>query len=89
MNSTARLVPDVSNRQDSDLTRVPLRLGYAVDQSGGQRNKRGEEPEPPPQRTRVPLHHLVPAETAVAVEWARDSAAAPTLVELQAAVRAA
>ena len=68
---------------------MPLRLRDPVDQSGRQRNKCGEEPQPPPQRTRVALHHLVAAEPAVTVERARDSAAAPTLVELQAAVRAA
>src|SRR5258708_7061670 len=71
------------------LARMPLRLGDSVDQSGGQRNKRREEPEPPPQRARVTLHHLVAAEAAVAVEWSGDSAAAPALVELEAAMRAA
>ena len=68
---------------------MALRLRDAVDQTGGQRNERSEEPEPPPQWARVPLHHFVAAETAVAVEWAGDSTAAPALVELKAAVRAA
>ncbi len=73
----------------TDLTGMPLRLGDAVDQSGGQRNKGREEPEPPPQRARVTLHHLVAAEAAVAVERTGDSAAAPALVELEAAMSAA
>jgi hypothetical protein len=68
---------------------VDLSLGDSVDQSRGQWNQRREEPEPPPQRTRVALHHLVAAEAAVPVERARDSAAVPALMELQAAVRAA
>jgi hypothetical protein len=68
---------------------MALRLRDAVNQPSDQRDQGREEPEPPPQRTRIALHHLVAAEAAVAVEWTRDSAAAPALVELEAAVRAA
>jgi hypothetical protein len=67
---------------------MALRLRDAVNQPSDQRDQRREEPEPPPQRTRVPLHHLVTAESAEAVEWTRDPAAAPALVELKAAMRA-
>jgi len=66
-----------------------LCLGDAVDQAGDQWHQSREEPQPPPQRPRHALHHLVPAEAAVAVEWTCDSAAAAALVELEAAVRAA
>jgi hypothetical protein len=66
-----------------------LRLRDSVDQDCDQRHQRRQEPQPPPQRTGRPLHHLVPTKTAVAVERARYSAAVPTLVKLQATVRAA
>ena len=68
---------------------MSLRLRDTVDQAGDQRDQRREEPQAPPQRTRHALHHLVAAESAKPVERSGDSPAAPALVELQAAVRAA
>src|SRR5450759_227651 len=68
---------------------VALRLRDSVDEAPDERHQRGQEPQAPPHRTRYALHHLVPAEAAVAIERARDSPAAPALVQLQAAVGAA
>jgi hypothetical protein len=65
---------------------VHLRLRDPVDQTRDQRNQRRQEPEPPPERTRNPFHHLVAAEAAVPVERSCDSSAAATLVELETAV---
>ena len=64
-------------------------MGDPVDQARDQRNQGGEEPQPPPQRTRVALHQLVAAEPAVTVEGARDSSTVPALMKLQAAMCAA
>src|SRR6266571_889900 len=66
---------------------VDLRLGDSVDQAQDNRKQRGQEPQPPPHRPVRALDHLVPAEPAEAIEWARDSATPRALVQLQAAVR--
>ena len=58
----------------------------SIDQARDQRDQSREEPQPPPQRTRGALDHLVPAEAAVPIERTRDSPAAAALVELEAAV---
>src|SRR5437868_10920695 len=76
------------NGEDPFLV-VDLRLRYAVCQACCYRKQRGQEPQPPPEGTLLSPHKLVPAETAVAVERARDAAAARALVELKAAVGAA
>jgi len=76
------------NGEDPFLV-VDLRLRYAVCQACCYRKQRGQEPQPPPKGTLLSPHQLVPAETAVAVEWAGDAAAARALVELKAAVGAA
>ena len=68
---------------------VDLCLGYPIDQARDDRDERREKPQPPPQGTRVALHHLVAAEAAVPVERSCDSSAAAALVELEATVGAA
>src|SRR5438309_2268067 len=53
------------------------------------RQKRGQEPQPPPQRAPLPLHHLVSAKPAEAIERASYAAASRALVQLQPAMGAA
>jgi len=68
---------------------MDLRLGDSVGQAQGDRQESSEEPQPPPQRARGALHHLVATETAVPVERPCDAPASRALVELQPAVGAA
>ena len=66
-----------------------LGLGYAVNQSHDQRDKRRQEPQAPPQGAGLAFDHLMAAEPAVPVERTRDAAAPAALMELEAAVGAA
>src|SRR5437870_13202852 len=68
---------------------LDLRFRYPTRRACDLPKQRGQEPQPPPEGTLLSPHKLVPAETAVAVERARDAAAARALVELKAAVGAA
>src|SRR5205807_702453 len=63
------------NGEDPFLV-VDLCLRDSVCQACCYRKQRGQEPQPPPKGTLLSPHQLVPAETAVAVEWAGDAAAA-------------
>src|SRR2546430_6193783 len=67
---------------------MDLRLGDTVSQTQRDRKQRGEEPQPPPERALLALHHLEPAEPAVAVERTGDTSAVRALMNLQAAVGA-
>ena len=66
-----------------------LRLGDSVSEAERDGQERGEKPQAPPERTPLPLHHLIAAETAEAVERSRHATTPCALVQLQAAVGAA
>jgi molybdopterin synthase sulfur carrier subunit len=69
--------------------RVDSSLGDPVDQAGRQGDERRQQPQPPPRRAGRALDHLVPAESAKAIEGPGDAPAVVALMQLQAAVGAA